>query len=152
MGLFKKNIRSKEVPGLNTASLPDLIFTVLFFFMIVTQMRHDEIKVRLTEPEGTNLAKLQQKKNATFIYIGKDITQSDEGNYIIQIDNNIVPQSMVYSYMKKKTSGMAKEDVKKMVINIKADKDIPMNIIKDVKESLKKANTLLVHYSANEKD
>ena len=54
MGQFKR--REREVPGLNTASLPDLIFTVLFFFMIVTHMRQAELKVQYKVPQGTELA------------------------------------------------------------------------------------------------
>ena len=44
MSLFNK--KKRDIPNLNTAALPDLIFTVLFFFMIVTQLRDTEVKVR----------------------------------------------------------------------------------------------------------
>ena len=44
MGKFNKTGK-KEMPALNTSSLPDLIFTLLFFFMIVTTMREVTLKV-----------------------------------------------------------------------------------------------------------
>ena len=53
MSMIRRSKR--EMPGLNTASLPDLIFTVLFFFMIVTHMRTDVMKVRYQTPQGTEL-------------------------------------------------------------------------------------------------
>ena len=56
MSMFKKN--NREMPLLNTASLPDLIFTVLFFFLIVTHLRHDEMRVKLDTPDGTKLERL----------------------------------------------------------------------------------------------
>lgn len=158
MGIFKKNFQKNDVPKLNTASLPDLIFTVLFFFMIVTQMRHGDVLVRFTQPNGTELTKLSQKSSATYIYVGKDMNNdnendNDNGNgYTIQIDNQIVSPEQVYSYMIKKTENMTEAEKSKVVINLKADKNVPMSIILNIKESLKKANTRLVHYSANEKD
>ena len=59
--IFRRS--SHDMPGLNLASMPDLIFTVLFFFMIVTHMRHDDVKVRYQVPAGTEVQKLQQKRS-----------------------------------------------------------------------------------------
>ncbi|MBP5712733.1 MAG: biopolymer transporter ExbD, partial [Prevotella sp.] len=57
---FRKHTR-RSVPMLNTASLPDLIFTVLFFFMIVTHMRNESVKVEYEKPQGTELSRLAKK-------------------------------------------------------------------------------------------
>ena len=67
--MFKR--RDHEVPALNTSSLPDLIFTVLFFFMIVTHMRDVELKVRYEVPQGTELQKLGHKAAVSYIYVGR---------------------------------------------------------------------------------
>lgn len=152
MAIFKKNFQNNDVPKLNTASLPDLIFTVLFFFMIVTQMRHGDVLVRFTQPNGTELTKLTQKSSATYIYVGKDVNKKNGNEYTIQIDNQIVSPEQVCSYMMKKTENMTEKEKSKVVINLKADKNVPMSIILNIKESLKRANTRFVHYSANEKD
>ena len=63
--------RNHEVPSLNTASLPDLIFAILFFFMIVTHMRKVNLKVRYKTPQGTELTHLSRKTNTTYIFIGQ---------------------------------------------------------------------------------
>ena len=63
--------RSREVPGLNTSSLPDLIFSVLFFFMIVTHMRHVTVKVKYQVPQGKELTRLTKKSAVSYIYIGR---------------------------------------------------------------------------------
>lgn len=68
MSMFKR--RKYEVPGLNAASLPDLIFTVLFFFMIVTHMQKVAVKVKYQVPQGTELTRLTKKSAVTYIYIG----------------------------------------------------------------------------------
>ena len=66
---FRKHTR-RSVPMLNTASLPDLIFTVLFFFMIVTHMRNESVKVEYEKPQGTELTRLANKSSITNIHIG----------------------------------------------------------------------------------
>ena len=60
-----------NVPSLNMASMPDLIFTVLFFFMIVTHMRSDEVKVRYEVPQGSEIRKLANRSAVVNIYIGR---------------------------------------------------------------------------------
>ena len=69
MAGFKKKA-SREMPEMNTSSLPDLIFTILFFFMIVTTMREVTLKVKFTVPQGTELEKLEKKSVVSFIYVG----------------------------------------------------------------------------------
>lgn len=68
--------RRHNVPTLNMASMPDLIFTVLFFFMIVTHMRRDELRVRLEVPQGTEVQKLNNKAAVVNIYIGRLVDKS----------------------------------------------------------------------------
>ena len=81
MGKFNKTGK-REMPALNTSSLPDLIFTLLFFFMIVTTMREVTLKVQFTLPEGTELEKLEKKSLVTFIYVGEpDSRISRENGY-----------------------------------------------------------------------
>lgn len=62
----------RQMPQLNTASLPDLIFTVLFFFMVVTHMRTVTLKVSFRVPQGTELTRLTKKTAVSYIYIGRD--------------------------------------------------------------------------------
>ena len=59
MSRFRQK-QKHEVPGLNLAAMPDLIFTVLFFFMIVTHMRDVKPMVRFTIPQGTEVEKARQ--------------------------------------------------------------------------------------------
>ena len=70
MSRFKRQ-RQRTVPALNVASLPDLIFTVLFFFMIVTHMRDVDPKVQYNVPEGTELTKEVNKSGLVYLFIGK---------------------------------------------------------------------------------
>lgn len=131
---------------MNTSALPDLIFTVLFFFMIVTHMRTETAKVRLEVPQGTELTKATKKRTITNLYIGRD----DKGETRIQIGERIVPLEMLGSVVTAVRNKMNDEDIELHTINIKADRDTPMGVITDVKQELRKAGALNIRYSAVE--
>ena len=97
---FRK--KSHSVPELNTSSLPDLIFSVLFFFMIVTHMRQVTLKVECRMPEGKNLTRLTKKSAVSHIYIGKP-TKDLQGKYgsgtQIQMNDKFASASDVQDYI-----------------------------------------------------
>ena len=76
MSIYRR--RSHDIPELNTASLPDLIFTILFFFMLVTHMRKVAVKVKYQVPQGTELTKLVKKTAITYLYIGKPMNETGQ--------------------------------------------------------------------------
>ena len=78
MSRFRRHKR--EMPGLNLASMPDLVFTVLFFFMIVTHMREDNIRVRFTVPQGTELEKTEHRGSVIHVYIGHPTDSQGNSN------------------------------------------------------------------------
>ncbi len=150
-GLFGRHER--QVPGLNTASLPDLIFTVLFFFMIVTHMRTDELHVRYHLPQGTELEKIAHKSSVCYIYIGRvaDDRQEDPPRFFIQLNNRLATIDDIRQFVENERSRMGDEDRPRMTVSIKADRDVPMGLISDVKRELQQAFALRVNYSADEK-
>ena len=149
MGMFKR--REREVPGLNTASLPDLIFTVLFFFMIVTHMRQSELKVQYQVPQGTELGRLTHKSTAQYLYIGppsKELQSTLGKNTLIQLNDRIVTVDELRDLLAKQRQMMSDEDQERMVVSIRADRHTDFGIIADVKQALREANALKVNYSA----
>ncbi len=143
----------RNVPALTTATLPDLIFVVLFFFMAVTHMREVTLKVRYRVPEGTELTKLTKKSAVTYIYIGKPIgnVQGDKGDTRIQVNDKFADLPMVVDYVTEERDRMSPEDLQMMSVSVKADRDTEMGIISDVKQALTKANVVRVNYSALKK-
>lgn len=132
---------SHELPGLNLASMPDLIFTVLFFFMIVTHMRDVEKKVRYEVPAGTEVRKMEQKTAVINLYLG-------EGG--IQIDNDLVTLQGIVPYINQVRQGLSPENQERLTVSLKADKKTPMGLIADVKRELQKAYAVKVNYSGTE--
>lgn len=152
MSLFRR--REREVPGLNTAALPDLIFTVLFFFMIVTHMRQTDMKVQYRVPEGTQVEKLANKSAVQYIYIGpptKELQATMGTEPQIQLNGRIVSIDELEQLIVQAREQMAPEDQERMTVSIRADREIPMGLLSDVKQALRRANALKIHYSAVQK-
>ena len=151
MGKFNKSGK-KGMPELNTSSLPDLIFTMLFFFMIVTTMREVTLKVQFKTPQATELEKLEKKSLVTFIYIGKptqELQAKMGAETRIQLNDRFADVTEVQDYIYQERENMKEEDQPFMQVSIKADKDTKMGIITDVKQALRQAYALNINYSAN---
>jgi biopolymer transport protein ExbD len=148
MAGFKKK-EGREMPEMNTSSLPDLIFTILFFFMIVTTMREVTLKVKFTVPSGTELEKLTKKSAVSFIYVGPptDALRAQMGSSTrIQLNDRYAEPREVMDFVAQERQGMANQA--EQVISIKADSKTQMGIITDIKEVLRKSWALRINYSA----
>ena len=150
MSRFKRQ-RQRTVPALNVASLPDLIFTVLFFFMIVTHMRDVDPKVQYNVPEGTELTKEVNKSGLVYLFIGKPVDA--QGRVIadetrIQMGNRYVTVDEIGAEIEKERNRMSEDDRQRLTVSIRADRDTEMGIINDVKQALRKAGALNINYSA----
>ena len=139
------------MPELNTSSLPDLIFSVLFFFMMVTTMREVTYMVKFDRPVGTQLEKLARKSCTSFIYVGKPLeqyrAQYGDGTRI-QINDAYAEVGEVYDFVMSDRAEMAEVDKPFYTVSIKADHQSPMGIITDMKQALRKAYALKIVYSA----
>ena len=138
--------REHEVPELNMAALPDLIFTVLFFFIIVTHMRDVDKKVAYEVPAGQLTEQVGHQKNVIYIYIGRPTEGS--GDYCVQLGNNIATPADIPAFIRAEHSQMSAEDQERMTVCIRADRKAPMSLINEVKQKLREANALSVTYSA----
>jgi len=143
-----------DVPGLNLASMPDLIFTVLFFFMIVTHMRQTELKVRYVVPQGTELEKTARKGSVVYMYIGHPVDEhgqvTSDATYI-QLNNRFVTVEDIPQAIAHEREQMSNEDRQHLTVSIHADRNTDMGTISDVKQALRQAGALRINYSATNK-
>jgi biopolymer transport protein ExbD len=116
-------------------------------------MRDVELKVRYEVPQGKELQKLTHKSAVTYIYIGKLSRKGSPENidrYFIQLNEQLASIEEIKTYLEKERAKMNDEDRSRMVVSIKADKQVPMGIIADVKKELQSAFALKINYSAVE--
>ncbi len=150
MGKFNKTGK-RGMPALNTSSLPDLIFTMLFFFMIVTTMREVTLKVEFRVPTGTELEKLEKKSLVTFIYVGQptqEFRAKMGSESRIQLNDNFAEVSEIQDYVFQERANMKEEDQAAMTVSLKIDQDTKMGIVTDIKQALRQAYALKINYSA----
>ncbi|HCT15950.1 MAG TPA: biopolymer transporter ExbD [Ruminococcaceae bacterium] len=146
-----RRAEKREMPALNTSSLPDIIFMLLFFFMSVTSMKEVTYKVRIQSPQATELTKLEKKSLVRYIYIGtptEEFRKMYGAETRIQLDDAFAEVSEIENYIVNERSAMAEQDQGLMTVSIKADKDTKMGIIADIKQALRRAYALKINYAA----
>lgn len=139
------------MPAINTSSLPDIIFMLLFFFMAVTSMKEVTYKVRITPPEATELVKLEKKSLVRYIYVGTPTEENRKAfgsETRIQLDDAFADVSQLEDYVVRERSAMDEDEQNLMTISIKADKDTKMGIVADIKQALRRAYALKISYAA----
>ena len=155
--LIRGDRRRRGVPSLNVASMPDLIFTVLFFFMIVTHMRSDEVKVRLEVPAGHEVKKLAGHPAVVNIYIGRSQRSEVRGEripkeqeWLVQLNGDIVSPAEIPALISDIRSKLSAENAERLTVSLRADRHAPMGLVSDVKQALQKSYALKINYSATE--
>ncbi len=150
MSKFKKK-RGAASPAISTASLPDIIFMLLFFFMVVTVMKDASLKVDVNVPDATELSKLERKSLVNHIYIGRPMEkyQAVYGTSPrLQLNDAFGAPEDIPLFLEKEKLNVPEPMHPFMTTSLRVDKDITMGIVSDVKTALRKAGQLKVNYSA----
>jgi len=134
---FEKK-RSKTSTEIPTASMPDIIFMLLLFFMVTTTLREVEVLVDYKLPEAKALEKIENKRLITYIWVGKG------GK--IQIDDSIVSLDEIQDIMYKKRQALPN-----LIVSLRVDVGTDMGLVTDIQQALRKAYCLRINYSANVK-
>ncbi|MEE9224935.1 MAG: biopolymer transporter ExbD [Bacteroidota bacterium] len=136
MKFQKKQAQTKQ--QIPTASMPDMIFILLIFFMVTTVMKEQTIKVKFTLPSAKQIEKIDNKRLISYIWVGRD------GR--IQIDDNIVYVGDIQSIMYRK-----RKELPNVIVSLRIDRGSKMGIVTDIQQQLRKADALRINYSALQK-
>lgn len=152
MSKFRKG-KKKTVQAISTASLPDVVFMLLFFFMVTTVMRDFEMRVEVKGVSANQIKKLEDKSLVSYIYIGKPTNKKVFGTLPrIQLNDVYAEPSEIRDFIAGKREQVNEYQRDKMTVSLKIDKNTEMGIVTDVKQELRKANALKINYSAFEGD
>lgn len=147
MSRFKSS-QSKDTPAISTASLPDIIFMLLFFFMVTTTMRETSLRVKITTPQATEVQKLEKKSLVSYIYIGPPIKSKLYGTESrIQLNDRFGKVAALQEFVTAERQARDEADRKFLTMSLKVDEDVRMGIVTDVKQELRQANALKINYS-----
>lgn len=145
------NTEKKEVPPINTASLPDIVFMVLMFFMVSVSMRETNRLVTLTLPQASEVAKLERKDLAAYIYVGlpEKQLQSQYGTESrIQLNDAFKSVDDIKDFVASERESLSEADRQFLTVSIKADENTRMGIITDIKQALRRCSALKISYGA----
>ncbi len=150
MAKFSKKGK-KGAPALSTASLPDIVFMILFFFMVSTSMRETDQLVIVRVPEASEIAKLERKDLAAYIYVGSPVL-SRQARYgtdaRIQLNDAFKTVDDIRDFIAAERETMSEADRQFMTVSIKADENVRMGIITDIKQELRRTSALRIMYNA----
>jgi biopolymer transport protein ExbD len=152
MSKFKKK-KSGGIPAISTASLPDIVFMLLFFFMTATTMKDSDLKIENTLPKANQTAKLHKKQYVMYIYAGKpseryraSLGASDR----IQLADKISTVNDIRNFVISERASRNSEDEKYLTASLKIDKNVKMGLVQDIKQELRKVDQLKVNYTTSQ--
>ena len=147
MSKFKKSSNTQQ--DIPTAALPDIIFMLLFFFMVTTVMRETDILVKQQLPRATQLTKIERKSLVSYIYIGEPKNVSLFGDEPkVQTNDNFVDIDDVILFVNQEKDKLSEAERDKITMSMKVDVGVKMGIVSDVQQELREANALKVLYSS----
>ncbi|MBQ08527.1 MAG: biopolymer transporter ExbD [Gammaproteobacteria bacterium] len=128
---FNRKIKlESDIP---TASMPDIIFMLLIFFMVTTVLReYSGLPINL--PKAKRIEKLKSKRHTTHIWISK------EG--LISIEDKLYSIKDVRHVMYDKRSSDPQ-----LVVSLKSDEEARMALVSGIHNELRKADALKLNYS-----
>lgn len=148
MGKFNKK-KDGGLPPVNTASLPDIVFMLLFFFMVATTMRQTTLKIQNKLPFADQVEKLDKKDLVMYIYAGKpSANYSQFGTEArIQLNDDFAGVRDVAAFIAAERADKREELVPFLTTALKVDSDANMGLIMDIKQELRKVNALKINYT-----
>jgi len=150
MSKFKKKAQVKQ--DIPTSSMPDVVFMLLFFFMVTTELRKTNIDVMQRIPEASQLRKLQRKSLVTDLYIGEPKKMDQFGKEPkIQVEDSFVEISGIILWVTRQKDKLPENERDQLTVSLKVDSEAKRGIIADVETELRKANARKVLYTSSQK-
>ena len=150
MAKFKKSSNTKqEIP---TAALPDIIFMLLFFFMVTTVLRETNIMVKQDLPKATQLSKLERKSLVSYVYIGQPTNTAAYGSTPkIQVNDVFIEVKDVVRFVNQEKDKLSEVERDQITMSLKVDIEAKMGIVSDVQQEFREANARKVLYSSKKR-
>lgn len=136
MKFEKKRAATKQ--DIPTASMPDIVFMLLLFFMVTTTLREVDVLVSFKLPEAKAIEKIENKRLISYLWVGRDQR--------IQINDNLVTLDEIQNIMYNK-----RQSLPNVIVSLRIDRGTDMGLVSDIQQELRKAYCLRINYSTNVK-
>jgi biopolymer transport protein ExbD len=150
MSKFKKKATVKQ--DIPTSSMPDVVFMLLFFFMVTTELRQTAIDVQQRVPEATQLRKMHRKTLVTNLYIGEPKKTEQFGKEAkIQADDVFIEPKDIILWVSRQKDMLPEAERDQLTVSLKVDNEAKRGIIADVETELRLANARKILYNTMER-
>jgi len=149
MSKFKKK-SDGGLPPINTASLPDIVFMLLFFFMVATVMRDSTLMIENKLPMASEVEKLEKKNLVMYIYVGKPSRNYKKfgSEARIQLNDKFADVTEIGAFIQAERATKREEEIPFLITSLKVDEGANMGIVGDIKQELRKVNALKINYAS----
>ncbi len=150
MSKFKKK-KDGGLPAINTASLPDIVFMLLFFFMVATVMRDSTLMIENKLPMASEVEKLEKKNLVMYIYVGKpsrNYKKKYGSEARIQLNDKFADVTEIGAFIQSERATKREEEIPFLITSLKVDENANMGLIGDIKQKLREVNALKINYAS----
>jgi len=154
MARYRKGVE-KETPSLATTSLPDMIFMLIFFFMVTTSMRKAEVMVQQRMPFASEVKKLENVALVSYINIGEPMPAHQRlygSSTRVQLNDKFASVEDIEDFIASERERRSEHDQKLMTTALKIDQEVRMGWVNDVKQALRKCGALRIAYMTRKGD
>ncbi|NWF49174.1 MAG: biopolymer transporter ExbD [Ignavibacteriaceae bacterium] len=130
--------RGNTKPEIPTASMPDIVFMLLLFFMVTTTLRDVNVLVDYKLPEAESLEKIENKRLVSYLWVGKEKN--------IQVNDSVIKLDELKDIMYSKRQSM-----QGIIVSLRIDRNVDMGLVTDIQQELRKAYCLRINYSSTQK-
>ncbi len=150
MSKFKKKTGTSE--NIPTSALPDIIFMLLFFFMVTTVLRDQELLVEQRLPQATQLQKLEKKSLISYLFVGKPKNTAKYGTEPrIQANDVLINTKDIVLWVNQEKDALSEAERDQITISMKADREVKMGPISDIQFELREADARKLLYASTGK-
>ena len=151
MKIFKSKNSNHEAT-ISTAALPDIIFMLLFFFMVTTVLRKSDENLKYKIPAAEQIKQIEKKSLITQISIGiPKETEKFGTEPRIEADGKLIEIKDIVPFIMMEKDKLPTYNRDQIIVMLKVDEEVPMGIVTDVTQELRKANARRIIYGANRK-
>lgn len=150
MKKFKSNYKVGEIE-IPTSSLPDIIFMLLFFFMVTTVLRDHKEQLQYLIPDAQQLKKIEKASLVSEIKVGTPLNESQGVEPTIEAGGKLIHVEDIGRFVLEEKEKLPQYYQDKQIVLLKADKDIEMGLILDIQQELRKINARKIVYASSKK-
>ncbi len=135
---MKFKMEKRQKPKISTASLPDIIFMLLFFFMVTTVIKtNSSYDIKL--PKVQNAEEVKEKTEINLVL-------SNEVEPKLYVNNKIVSFDNKEDILRQKIQGLTDYEKSRTVVSLFIEKSIEMKYVYELKLVLRKLGLQNINY------